>query len=419
MNKDIKNALRHKNRIYKRYISGGRKQEDESCLRETTELVSNLITNAKSSYFTNLGKRLNDPLTGPKTYWSILKRLMNKVKIPSVPPLLVNDIFVTDFTEKAGIFNTFFSNQCNILDNSSNVPEISYKTSDLSKIIKELNPNKAHGHDNKSIRMIQICGESIIFPLKLIFETAIRSSCFPQSWKKGNIIPVHKKDSKNLVKNYRPISLLPIFGKIFEKVIYNSLFEYFQKNHFLSDKQSGFRAGDSCISQLLAITQEIYKSFDCNPSLETRGVFLDISKAFDKVWHEGLLFKLKCYGVEGGLCNIMENYLHDRKQRVVLCGQSSSWLNVNSGVPQGSVLGPLLFLIYINDLPENLVSVAKLFADDTSIFSTVSDKIKTSMDINQDLSTIEKWAFQWKMSFNPDLTKQATRGCLFSQNKTY
>ena len=108
LNKDIKNALRHKNRIYKRYISGGRKQEDESCLREMSELVSNLITNAKSSYFTNLGKRLNDPLTGPKTYWSILKRLMNKVKIPSVPPLLVNDIFVTDFTEKAGIFNTFF-----------------------------------------------------------------------------------------------------------------------------------------------------------------------------------------------------------------------------------------------------------------------------------------------------------------------
>ena len=104
----------------------------------------------------------------------------------------------------------------------------------------------------------------------------------------------------------------------------------------------------------------------------------------------------------------MENYLHDRKQRVVLCGQSSSWLNVNSGVPQGSVLGPLLFLIYINDLPENLVSVAKLFADDTSIFSTVYDKIKTSMDLNQDLSTIEKWALQWKMSFNPDLTKQAT-----------
>ena len=101
----------------------------------------------------------------------------------------------------------------------------------------------------------------------------------------------------------------------------------------------------------------------------------------------------------------MENYLHDRKH---LCGQSSSWINLHSGVPQCSVLGPLLFLIYINDLPENLVSVAKLFADDTSIFSTVYDTTKTSMDLNQDLSTIEKWVFQWKMSFNPDLAKQAT-----------
>ena len=138
------------------------------------------------------------------------------------------------------------------------------------------------------------------------------------------------------MQNYRPISLLPIFGKIFEKVIYDSLFRYFQENEFLSKNQSGFRSGDSCVSQLLAITHEIYKAFDGNPSLETRGVFLDISKAFDKVWHAGLLFKLKCYGVEGGIYNILENYLHDRKQRVVLNGKSSSWLDVNAGVPQGS-----------------------------------------------------------------------------------
>ena len=162
-------------------------------------------------------------------------------------------------------------------------------------------------------------------PLKLSFERAIRSSCFP-----GNIIPANKKESKKLVKNYRPISLLPIFGKIFEKVIYNSLFKYFLENNFLSDKQSGFRAGYLCSSQLLAITHEIYKSFDVNPSLETRGVFLDISKAFDKVWHEGLLFKLKCYGVERSFYNILENYLHGRKQRVVRSGQSSTTMDKNN-----------------------------------------------------------------------------------------
>ena len=119
-----------------------------------------------------------------------------------------------------------------------------------------------------------------------------------------------------LRQHYRPISLLPIFGKIFEKVIYKNLFDYFHHNKFLSEHQSGFRSGDSCISQLIAITHELYKSFDGTPSLDTRGVFLDISKAFDKVWHEGLLYKLKCYGVDGDFYNILENYLRDRKQRV-------------------------------------------------------------------------------------------------------
>ena len=335
-------------------------------------------------------------------------------------------MFVTDFRKKASIFNIFFAEQCSIFDNGSVLPGINYKThkrltnitisnEDLSRIIKDLNPNKAHGHDNISIKMIQICGNSIIPPLKMIFESAIKSSCFPDSWKKGNIIPVHKKESKNLIKNYRPISLLPIFGKIFEKIIYNNLFKYLQDNKFLSDNQSGFRRGDSCISQLIAITHDIFAAFDANPSLETRGVFLDISKAFDKVWHDGLLHKLKCLGVEGGFYNILKNYLQNRKQRVILNGQSSSWLDISAGVPQGSVLGPLLFLIYINDLPENLISESKLFADDTSIFS-VFDIKKSSEDLNRDLLTINNWAFQWKMSFNPDPNKQATE-VIFSRKR--
>ena len=120
---------------------------------------------------------------------------------------------------------------------------------------------------------------------------------------------------------------------------------YLQENKFLSEYQSGFRRNDSCSSQLIAITRDIYKYFDANSSLETRGVFLDISKAFDKVWHDGLLYKLKFYGVEGGLFNILQNYLQNRKQRVVLNGQSSSWLDVNARVPQDSVLGPYLFLM--------------------------------------------------------------------------
>ena len=121
--------------------------------------------------------------------------------------------------------------------------------------------------------MIQLRGDSVLPPLKIIFESAINAGQFPDLWKKGNIIPVHKKESKNLTKNYRPISLLPIFGKVFEKVIYNNLFGYFQVNKFISDKQSGFRSGDSCISQLIAINHELFKSFNTNlPLTYKRGV---------------------------------------------------------------------------------------------------------------------------------------------------
>ena len=427
MNNEIKRALRHKNRLYKKFMSGG-KREDEINLHENSKFVSNLITETKEHYLSSLGKKLNDPMTGPKTYWSILKRFLNKIKVPSIPPLLVDGIFVTDFGKKATLFNTFFAKQCSIIDNASTIPLVHYKTnqrliditfssSELSKIIKDLNPNKGHGHDNISIKMIHLCGDSIVTPLKIIFESAIRSGYFPDTWKKGNITPVHKKESKNLIKNYRPISLLPIFGKIFEKIIYNNLYKYLQENKLLSNNQSGFRKGDSCISQLIAITHNLYKSFDGNPSLDTRGVFLDISKAFDKVWHKGLLHKLKCYGVEGDFYNIIENYLTNRKQKVVLNGQSSSWLDINAGVPQGSVLGPLLFLVYINDLPDLLLSEAKLFADDTSLFSTVFDLVGSSEILNNDLSAVKNWAFQWKMAFNPDSNKQATE-VVFSHKRT-
>ena len=183
-----------------------------------------------------------------------------------------------------------------------------------------------------------------------------------------------KKESKNLIKNYRPISLLPIFSKVFERLVFNTLFNFFSQNKLFTLCQSGFIPSDSCVSQLLSITHEIYKCFDCHPPTDMRGTFLDISKAFDKVWHEGLVFKLKTYGVEGNLLKLLENYLTDRQQRVVLNGRTSSWQNIYAGVPQGSVLGPLLFLIYINDLPDGLTSVCKIFADDTSLFSKVIGK---------------------------------------------
>ena len=180
--------------------------------------------------------------------------------------------------------------------------------------------------------------------------------------------------------------------------------------------QSGFIPGGSCVAQLLSITHEIYKSFDCNPPVDTRRIFFDISKAFDKVWHEGLIFKLKTYGIDGDLLKLLINYLEDCKQRVVLNGQTSSWKNILAGVPQGSVLGPILFLIYINDLPDGIKSICKILADDTSLFSKVKGKNCSTVEFNSDLKIISNWAFQWKMLFNPDPNKQAVE-ILFSKKQ--
>ena len=159
--------------------------------------------------------------------------------------------------------------------------------------------------------------------------------------KKGTQYLYTKKESKNLVKNYRPINLL-IFGKIFEKVIFKDFFNYFHKNELFTKCQRGFLPGDSFNSQLLSIVHDINSSFDCDPTQDVRGIFLDISKAFDKLWHEGLLFKLKTYGVKGEPLNL-RNYLHEHNQRVILNGQISSWEMIKSGVPQGSVLVLLCF----------------------------------------------------------------------------
>ena len=156
-----------------------------------------------------------------------------------------------------------------------------------------------------------------------------------------------------------------------------------------------------------------FGAFHCNPSLEVKAVFVDISKAFDKVWHEGLLYKLKSMGISGELYNLLENYLSGRFQRVILNGQRSSWRPVLAGVPQGSILGPHLFLIYINDLPNELKSNAKLFADDTSLYTIVKDKNESANILNNDLQLISKWGYQWKMLFNSEPAQEV----LFSRKK--
>ena len=407
MNEIIKSKMKTKNKLFKQYILNGRFESDFILIENLVNELKDLISQTKTLYYENLAIKLNNPLLQAKTYWSILKSFYNDKKIPLIPPLLIDDTFITDTQAKANIFNNFFADQSTPLKNNSMLPtnqifltqarqgSLDFNEEEILEIIRNLNINKAHAHDEISIRMIKICDKSLLKPLIILFENSIKSSCYPDIWKKSNVIPAHKKNDKRLVNNYRPISLLPIFGKIFEKIIFNRIYNFFLKEELLNPNQSGFRPSDSCINQLLAITHEIFEAFDCNPTLGVRSVFLDISKAFDKVWHEGLLYKLRSMGISGDLYKLLENYLSGRLHRVVLNGQTSSWRPVLAGVPQGSILGPLLFLIYINDLPNELKSNAKLFADDTSLFNIVKDENESAHILNNILSLISKWAFNW------------------------
>ena len=161
---------------------------------------------------------------------------------------------------------------------------------------------------------------------------------------------MHKKGDKQVVNNCRPVSLLPICSKILEKIVLDSMMRFLNENKFLSNAQSGFRPPDSCECQVLLIVHDIYKSFDCNPPWEVRQIFLDISKAFDRVCHDRLLYKIKSFGVFHTPLKLIEHFLSNRYRNLVLKGQSSSWAEVSAWVPQGSILDPWFFLIILTIL---------------------------------------------------------------------
>ena len=425
--KKLKTMLNKKNRFYKSYKNNGYKIEDKIRLDDFRLECQNAVILAKESYLINLGNKVNNPNTSHKLYWKIIQIVMNKTRAPKIPPLLVNGVFIIISKAKAIYFNEFFSHQCKPIINNSVLPVLSFFTNmkinrvtveseEIVSLIRNINPNKATGSGGISGQMLLLCDDSIGIPLQIIFNNILTTSVYPDIWKIANVTPIFKKGDKQLIKNYRPISLLPISGKIIEKIIFNHLYLYLHTNKLITKNQSGFRPRDSTTNQLIYLIDEIHKAFDCTESFEVRSVFLDISKAFDKVWHEGLIFKLEQNGVSGPLLNLFKSYLNNRNQRVVLNGSFSELSIIESGVPQGSILGPLLFLIYINDLEKNIKSNIKFFAYDTMLFSIVNDPNITANDLNHDLNVISAWAYQWKLEFNPDPLKQATE-VLFSCNK--
>ena len=234
-NKDIKELIHEKNQAYKSYRQNKKSIFSAHQFELLQSKLNSLIEKSKSNYYARLSKKLSDPMTSPKSYWSILKTFLNNNKIPCIPPLLHEDKFITNFKEKPYIFNDFFAKQCSLINTNSNLPSvlskkthkllstIHFTSDDILKIIKNLDPNKAHGHDMISIRMIKICDASICKPLELIFRSCLENGKFPTEWKKANVVPAHKKGDKQNLKNYRPISLLPVAGKIFERILYNNM----------------------------------------------------------------------------------------------------------------------------------------------------------------------------------------------------
>ena len=226
---------------------------------------------------------------------------------------------------------------------------------------------------------------------------SIRNGELPVDWKSSNITPVHRKGSKCLPSNYRPISLTSIVVKTLERIIHSRIYEYLTSNNLLSPIQHGFRTRHSCQTQLLDTINDWSKVI--NDGSSTHAVFLDFSKAFDTVPHNRLLLKLENCGIKGHLLKWFEKFLTGRRQRVCINHCVSTWSMVSSGVPQGSILGPLLFIIYINDIGSNLTSKTKLFADDCVLYR----KVNTPKDpdiLQRDLEKLAQWSNEWQLRFN-------------------
>ena len=332
----------------------------------------------------------------------------------SIPQLVHNNKTIENDQDKADILNTYFVAQSRPKDVNTVLPDlieppyeqlhtIDITSSDVRDTLRSLNVSKASGPDLISPRLLKEGADQLCLPLSIFFNKLILFGRFPQAWKFANVTPVFKKGDKQLLNNYWPISLLSGVGKTMERAVHKHVYNYCIQHHIFTASQSGFIQGDSTTYQLLHLYDTFCEAVDNGK--EVRVVFLDITKAFDRVWHKGLLHKLKTIGISGNLLNWFANYLSNRKQRVVINGKMSSYLNVTAGVPQGSILGPLLFLIYINDIVWELNCSIRLFADDTSLYIIVENPLAAADIMNSSLSTVHAWSNQWLVDFNPVKTE--------------
>ena len=411
MTNDIKLLINRKKKAYRNYK---RSKSDEDFVRYAAikRHCEKLIRKSKRNLEINISQQAK---TNPKKFYQYI-RSKKTIKDKIGPIKDVNNKLVSDCKNMAVILNTFFQSVF-IREDISSLPNIDsmpirfindmlkideITENDIARHLKILDPNKSTGVDLVSSRLLRECQEELVLPLKLLFNQSLQEGTVPSLWKCANVTPIFKKGNKCEAGNYRPISLTSVVIKILERIIKDKIISFLDRHKLILDSQHGFRNNRSCLTNLLEFYNYVFSNYD--ERVPSDIIYLDFKKAFDTVPHKRLLIKLKAHGMGNQLCSWVESWLTNRKQRVVINGEASDWLEVTSGVPQGSVLGPLLFLIYINDIDFGVSSKISKFADDTKLGGkalTIGD----CESIQKDLDHLSIWSEKWLLKFNKDKCK--------------
>ena len=351
----------------------------------------------------------DDPALITKKFWSHYKFSSKSQRIPE--RMYRNDCFRSTAIDKSNLFNNYFCDQFS--DSSNYNIHIDYSNDsdfDISlchrkvrKLLSSINANKANGPDAIHGKILRFCAVSLAYPLSLLFNISYNSGSIPREWKLANVVPIHKKGSKENIENYRPISLTCLVMKTFERILKDKILEH--TSHLLDERQHGFLSKKSCTTNMVNFCDSLALSL--NDCIRTDVVYFDFSKAFDSVNHDILLYKLKhMFNIDGRLLKFLANYLSDREQQVVIGNAISSRKPVLSGVPQGSILGPILFVLFINDLPAGLSygTELALYADDTKIWRKIVSE-KDHEALQNDINYLYNWSINNKMNFHPQKCK--------------
>lgn len=412
MNDEALKAVRKKRKCWNKYIHN-KTTENKTIYDQIKRICSRAIRQSKTEYESNLAENIK---TNTKPFWNYV-RTKTKTK-ESIGNLVDKDgILKTDNYERADILNEFFVSVFT-RENMQNFPNFPVRTDQsfnnitisieiIEKYIRKLKVSKSMGPDKFHPKFLVETVETIKKPLNLLFNKSLQEGKIPDPWRLANITPIHKKGSKSKSENYRPISLTSVCSKLMEKIIRDQLMIYMESNNLFSEHQHGFRSGRSCTTQLLEVCDKWSEELDNKNSVDV--IYFDFQKAFDSVPHQRLLIKLTGYGIGGHILAWIKDFLKNRQQRVVVNGVTSEWAPVTSGIPQGSVLGPVLFLIYINDIPDTIHNILKLFADDSKLFGKVNT-IEEAEILQDDVYRSVDWSERWQLKFNNTKSKHMHLG---------